>query len=156
MLADPRHACLIFGKTGQSSRPKLGTQHIRGPVPYGTRVSSRAAQREADFRRGVGQLSDANRSATPPAAPEGLSNADLTAPKVPVPRSRPVAASLVANLGGAAEPRQELATGPLNVSEAIRNVFAMLPPGLKLASVTPDGGILSDGQDKAPDLAVYG
>lgn len=32
----------------------------------------------------------------------------------------------------------------------------MLPPGLELASVNPDGGILSDGQGKAPDLTVYG
>jgi hypothetical protein len=117
---------------------------------------SRADQREADLRRGVAQLSNAMRSATPPAAPEGLSNADLTAPKVPIPRSRPAAASLVANVSGAAEPRQESATGPFNVGEAIRNVFAMLPPGLKLASANPDGGILSDGQDKAPDLTVYG
>ena len=49
----------------------------------------------------------------------------------------------------------EPGTGSFSVSEAIQ-MFAMFPPGLKLASTNLNGGILSDGQVKAPDLAVYG
>lgn len=57
---------------------------------------------------------------------------------------------------GRGEPREGPTTGSFNACDAIQSVFAMSPPGLKLASVNPDGGVLSAGQDKAPDLKVYG
>jgi hypothetical protein len=118
-------------------------------------LTPQAAQHEADFRRGKAQLADAMHLAVLKIAPEGLRTERTGGPRVPVPSSRPARASLMVTNAPMNDPRQE-PVGPIDISTAIRNVFAMLPPGLKLASADPDGGVLSDGQDKAPDLAVYG
>ena len=148
----------LFG----SLRLQPGIPAAQGPQPdvFAARfpmelaVPPLAAQREIYFRQGSAKLADAMRQATPamPAAPPAATDGG---PRVPVPRSRPVAAGLMANAGAAGDPGRQ-PTGPSSVSEAIRNVFAMLPPGLQLASINPDGGLLGNGQDKPVDLSAYG
>jgi hypothetical protein len=115
-----------------------------------------APQRDAAFQRAKAQLAEAMSSLAPLAASEGPVATAPPASKVPVPRSRPVAAGLLADYGAAGEAKQASTAGSFDVSSAIKNVFAMLPPGLKLASASPDGGISGDGKDDAPDLSAYG
>lgn len=118
-------------------------------------AAAKPAPRDVDVQRARAQLAADLRGLIPP-TPEPPSVAAIASPKVPVPRPRPVAVSLMANYGAAVDAKQAPTSGPLDVSTAIRNVFAMLPPGLQLASANPDGGIGSDGRDPAPDLAALG
>jgi hypothetical protein len=119
-------------------------------------ATPQALQRDAALRRARTQLAEAMGSLAPLAAPEGPITTGPIALKVPVPRSRPVAAGLMADYGATGEAKQASTAGSFDVSSAIKNVFAMLPPGLKLASASPDGGISGDGKDEAPDLSAYG
>ena len=93
------------------------------------------------FGAGNGQFAGLKRALGRPEASYGPSKAYAGDPMFPFPGRRQAAASLTANLGVAGEPRPKPATGPFIVSKAIRTMFAMLPPGLKLASVNPDGGV---------------
>ena len=97
---------------------------------------------EAQILRARKQLADAMQS-QPTATSEAKGAAG---PKVPLPRTRPAASQLMANIG-AVEPRP--ASDPLsNVSAAIRKAFAMLQqPGVLLASAAPDGGVTGNGED---------
>lgn len=114
-----------------------------------------AAQREIYFKQGAAKLADAMRQAAP-AMPSDPPAATDGGPKVPVPRSRPIAAGLMSNAGAAGDPGRQPTGGSSSVSEAIRNVFAMLRPGLQPASINLDGGLLGNGQDRPVDLSAYG
>lgn len=110
-------------------------------------------QREAVLRRARAQLAEQLRGTMMPSATEAPSVAPDPGPKVPIPRSRPPIAGPVAD---GARPAALPATGGFDVSAAVRNVFAMLPPGLQLASINPDGGLLGNGQEKPVDVSAYG
>ncbi|MET1047110.1 MAG: DUF2778 domain-containing protein [Hyphomicrobium sp.] len=76
-----------------------------------------------------------------------------TITKVPLPRARPLATRLMADLGAVSLPdKTSESSDPLsNVNSALRKVFAMLQPSEKVvASASSDGGISSDGRDNAP------
>ncbi|QDM20396.1 DUF2778 domain-containing protein [Tardiphaga sp. vice154] len=111
-------------------------------------------QREAGLRRARAQLAEQLRGTTMPSATEAPSIAPDPGPKVPIPRSRPPIAGAIADGGRLAA--QPMTGGSFDVSSAVRNVFAMLPPGLQLASINPDGGLLGNGQEKPVDLSAYG
>ena len=115
---------------------------------------SRDQPLDARLKRATAQLAEAMRAQAPLATAELSLPANPPMSKIPIPRARPVVAGLLADDGAS---RQATAAGPLDdVGSAIRNVFAMLPPSLKLASIAPGGGILPDGRDEAPDLSALG
>jgi hypothetical protein len=140
------------GPTTSMSEPVVFAQRF----PVELAAPSQDYQRDAKLQLARGQLAEAMHSLASQAPPEGPSMTAAASPKLPLPKSRPVAASLMADYGAVGDTKQAATTGPFDVSAAIRNVFAMLPPNLKLASASPDGGIAADGQDRAPDLTVYG
>jgi len=116
---------------------------------------SRDLQLDARLKQATAQLAEAMRAQAALAVAELPLPGNALASRIPIPRARPVVAGLMADYGAVARPAA--AAGPLDdVSSAIRNVFAMLPPSLKLASLAPDGGISRDGRDEAPDLSALG
>jgi hypothetical protein len=88
---------------------------------------------------------------------DAQNDAQVAAPKIPLPRSRPPESKLMASYGSSdVEPRQPAPTAQSDVRSALQKVFAMLQPsGFALASATPDGGISGDGQDRPSGLAAY-
>jgi hypothetical protein len=101
---------------------------------------------EAQIARAKRQLADAMQ-------PQQTANMDVkgsaAAPKVPLPRTRPAASQLMANIGAASADPPPSSDPLSNVSAAIRKAFAMLQkPGVLLASAAPDGGISGSGQDE--------
>lgn len=106
---------------------------------------------EAQIARAKRQLADAMQPQQQTASLEVKDSA--AAPKVPLPRVRPAASQLMANIGAvSADPRPP--SDPLsNVSAAIRKAFSMLQkPGMLLASAAPDGGVTGNGQDESVSL----
>jgi hypothetical protein len=107
---------------------------------------------EQEFQRAKSQLAQAMRTETLPPGDASLERS-ATITKVPLPRDRPLASRLMANVGAVSLPNQTSAsTDPLtNVSTALRKVFAMLQPSEQVvASAWSEGGISSDGKDNAP------
>lgn len=154
-------AFAVSGGIGMFSEPG---QVASAPAPdlfaerYPTELDAapQAAERDQHLQRAKAQLTADLRFLAPQTPPEGPTIAAVAGPRIPVPKPRPVVVGLMANYGAAADTKQVQASGPIDVSTAIRNVFAMLPPGLQLASANPDGGVKSDGQDLAPDLTALG
>lgn len=116
---------------------------------------SRDLQNDARLKRATAQLAEAMRAQAPLETAELPSPGNVPMSRIPIPRARPVVAGLMADYGAVSRPAT--AAGPLDdVSSAIRNVFAMLPPSLQLASIAPGGGVSPDGRDEAPDLSALG
>lgn len=137
------------------SRPALPVFTDRFPVELDG--VAQAARRDNDLQRARAQLTADLRGLVALTPPEAPAIAAATGPRVPVPKPRPVAVGLMASYSDGIDAKPAPASGPLDVSTAIRNVFAMLPPGLqKLASANPDGGVGGDGKDPAPDLSAFG
>ena len=137
--------------------PAVGPQATPQRIAFALRYPDELVldqQREAGLRRARAQLAEQLRGTTIPLATEAPSIAPDPGPKVPIPRSRPPIAGTLAD--GGRLPAQPMTGGSFDVSSAVRNVFAMLPPGLQLASINPDGGLLGNGQEKPVDVSVYG
>ncbi|MDB5657281.1 MAG: hypothetical protein JWQ94_4894 [Tardiphaga sp.] len=79
-------------------------------------------------------------------------------PKIPLPRTRPLAANLLASLSPPLSEPQPSSPNPLGeVSSALRKVFAMVQPsGPVLASAAPDGGMRNDGSDHPAGMVAPG
>ena len=137
------------------STPAVAPQAAPQRIAFASRYPDELVldqQREAVLRRARAELAAQLRGTTMPSATDAPSVAPDPGPKVPIPRSRPPISGPVADAGRPAAPP---ATG-FDVSSAVRNVFAMLPPGLQLASINPDGGLLGNGQEKPVDVSAYG
>ena len=137
--------------------PAVGPQATPQRIAFALRYPDELVldqQREAGLRRARAQLAEQLRGTTIPLATEAPSIAPDPGPKVPIPRSRPPIAGTLAD--GGRLPAQPMTGGSFDVNSAVRNVFAMLPPGLQLASINPDGGLLGNGQEKPVDVSVYG
>jgi hypothetical protein len=154
-------AFAVFGGIGMFSESSDVTS-VQAPdlfaerYPVELNAALLAAERDKHLQRAKAQLTADLRSLAPQTPPEEPTIAAVAGPRVPIPKPRPVVVGLMANYGAAADAKQVQTSGPFDVSAAIRNVFAMLPPGLRLASANPDGGVKGDGQDPAPDLTALG
>ena len=138
------------------STPAVAPQAAPQRIAFASRYPDELVldqQREAGLRRARAELAAQLRGTTMPSATEAPSVAIDPGPKVPIPRSRPPIAGPLVDGG---RPPAQPATGSFDVSSAFRNVFAMLPPGLQLASINPDGGLLGNGQEKPVDVSAYG
>src|SRR5438552_8971078 len=75
--------------------------------------------------------------------------------KVPLPRSRPPEAQLLASASrndGAPSGTEASGSAP-DIRSLLQKIAALLPSGFKLASAAPDGGVFGNGQDLPPRLA---
>ena len=138
------------------STPAVAPQAAPQRIAFASRYPDELVldqQREAGLRRARAELAAQLRGTTMPSATEAPSVAIDPGPKVPIPRSRPPIAGPLVDGG---RPPAQPATGSFDVSSAFRNVFAMLPPGLQLASINPDGGLMGNGQEKPVDVSAYG
>lgn len=111
---------------------------------------------DAQIERAKAELAQAMQAQTQ--QPDVSDDATVVAqsPKVPLPRTRPLASKLMASLGPyVADQRQASPDALSDVSAALRKVFAMLQPsGVMLASASRDGGITNDGRDGSSGLVT--
>ena len=138
------------------STPAVAPQETPQRIAFASRYPDELVldkQREAGLRQARALLAEQLRGTTIPSAIEAPPIAPDSGPKVPIPRSRPPIAGSLADGG---RPAAQPTTGGFDVSSAVRNGFAMLPPGLQLASINPDGGLLGNGQEKPVDVSAYG
>jgi hypothetical protein len=138
--------------------PRL-SEGARKPQAHAVEFSSRfatnvdfgpsAARSDLELQRAKLQLAQAMNSQSVPK--DDSADAVRLSAKVPLPRVRPVATGLMANIGTVSLPEQVSGDPWAKVSAALRKVFAMLQPSDSLmAKASPEGGISSDGKDAAP------
>jgi hypothetical protein len=145
------------------ARPETGAA-VPVSVPFAQRfpetddLASGTPGSDAQLKQAKDQLAKDLFAQMGPSVDESRSSENVPVVKTPLPRSRPLASKLMADYGSVGnDAQQSPAKTPFDVRTALQNVFAMLqPPGVKLASATPDGGVFNDGQDNPPALAGYG
>jgi hypothetical protein len=126
--------------------------------PTSAELQSTAAASEIQIREARDKLARDMGAQTQPAVDDSRSAEVAPVEKTPLPRARPLASKLMADYGAAgSDPKPSSPLDRFDVRSALQNVFAMLqPPGLKLASAAPDGGVAGDGRDIPPAVAAYG
>jgi hypothetical protein len=117
--------------------------------PADIEFGSLATRADLEVQRAKVQLAQAMRSQSVPKV-EFLEPSAIPA-RVPLPRVRPAATGLMANIGAVSLPDQVSGDPLAKVGTALRKVFAMLQPSdTQIASASPDSGISSDGKDAPP------